>query len=61
MTPLNIRLDIILIIQESCMAYYIKAHGSVSSGPRSLRATPVSILTGRKKMQFLHLRSSVLP
>ena len=39
----------------------IKTHGSVSCGPRSQRVTPVSILTGRKKMQFSHLRSSVLP
>ena len=39
----------------------IKTHGSVSCGPRSRRATPVSILTGRKKTQFSHLRSSVLP
>ena len=41
--------------------YYIKTHGSVSCGPRSRRVTPVSILTGRKKTQFSHLRSSVLP
>ena len=41
--------------------YLIKTHGSVSCGPRSRRATPVSILTGRTKMQFSHLRSSVLP
>ena len=39
----------------------IKTHGSVSCGPRSRRVTPVSILTGRKKTQFSHLRSSVLP
>ena len=39
----------------------IKTHGSVSCGLRSRRATPVSILTGRKKMQFSHLLSSVLP
>ena len=39
----------------------IKTHGSVSCGPRSQRVTPVSILTGRKKTQFSHLRSSVLP
>ena len=39
----------------------IKTHGSVSCGPRSRRVTPVSILTGRKKTQFTHLRSSVLP
>ena len=36
-------------------------HGSVSCGPRSRRVTPVSILTGRKKTQFSHLRSSVRP
>ena len=41
--------------------YIIKTHGSVSCGPRSRRVTPVSILTGRKKTQFLHLRSSVFP
>ena len=28
----------------------------MSCGPRSRRATPVSILTGRKKTQFSHLR-----
>ena len=39
----------------------IKTHGSLSCGRRSRRATPVSILTGRKKTQFSHLRSSVLP
>ena len=37
---------------------YIKTHGSVSCGPRSRRVTPVSILTGRKKTPFSHLRSS---
>ena len=42
-------------------SYYIKTHGSVSCGPRSRRVTPVSILTRRKKTQFSHLRSSVLP
>ena len=41
--------------------FLIKTHGSVSCGPRSWRATPMSILTGRTKTQFLHLRSSVLP
>ena len=40
---------------------HIKTHGSVSCGSRSRRVTPVSILTGRKKTQFSHLRSSVLP
>ena len=40
---------------------YIKTQGSVLCGPSSRRATPMSILTGRKKTQFLHLRSSVLP
>ena len=39
----------------------IKTHGSVSCSPRSRRVTPVSILTGRKKTQYSHLRSSVLP
>ena len=33
----------------------IKTHGSVSCGPRSRRATPVSILTGRPKTSFSHL------
>ena len=42
-------------------AHKIKAHDSVSCGQRSQHATPVSILTGRKKTRFLHLRSSVLP
>ena len=32
----------------------IKTHSSVSCGPRSRRATPVSILTGRTKTQFSH-------
>ena len=32
----------------------IKTHGSVLCGPRSQRATPVSILTGRTITQFLH-------
>jgi len=38
----------------------IKTHGSVSRSPRSWRATPVSILTGRTIMQFLHIRNFVL-
>ena len=37
----------------------IKTQGSVQ--PKSQQATPVSILTGRKKTRFSHLRSSVLP
>ena len=45
----------------SAAACEFKTHGSVSCGPRSRRVTPVSILTGRKKTQFSHLRSSVLP
>ena len=52
-------------IKETFKLYYcctcIKTHGSVSCGPRSRRVTPVSILTGRKKTQFSHLRSSVHP
>ena len=43
------------------LGHIIKTHGSVSCSPRSRRITPMSILTGRKKMQFSHLRSSVLP
>ena len=35
----------------------IETHGSVSCGPRSRRATPLSILTGRKKCNF---RTSVV-
>ena len=38
----------------------IKTHGSVSCGPRSRRATPVSILTGRTKTLFSHLCISVI-
>ena len=38
----------------------IKTHGSVSCGPRSRRATPVSILTGRTKTSFSHLCISVI-
>ena len=40
--------------------YSIKTHGSVSCGPRSRRATPVSILTGRTKTSFSHLCISVI-
>ena len=40
--------------------YWIKTHGSVSCGPRSRRATPVSILTGRTKTSFSHLCISVI-
>ena len=39
---------------------FIKTHGSVSCGPRSRRATPVSILTGRTKTSFSHLCISVI-
>ena len=38
----------------------IKTHGSVSCGPRSWRATPVSILTGRTKTSFSHICISVI-
>ena len=38
----------------------IKTHGSVSCDPRSWRATPVSILTGRTKISFSHLCISVI-
>ena len=52
------------ILQENhscpCYNYYIKTHGSVSCGPRSRRATPVSILTGRPKTSFSHLCISVI-
>ena len=40
--------------------YCIKTHGSVSCGPRSRSATPVSILTGRTKTSFSHLCISVI-
>ena len=40
--------------------YIVKTHGSVSCGPRSRRATPVSILTGRTKTSFSHLCISVI-
>ena len=39
---------------------FIKTHGSVSCGPRSWRATPVSILTGRTKTSFSHICISVI-
>ena len=46
------------------MVSAIKTHGSarssVSWGPRSRRATPVSILTGRTKTSFSHLCISVI-
>ena len=44
------------------LAFYsfIKTHGSVSYGPRSRRATPVSILTGRTITSFSHLCISVI-
>ena len=54
------QLSAIIQINEAHL-FIIKTHGSVSCGPRSRRVTPVSILTGRKKTQFSHLRSSVLP
>ena len=38
----------------------IKTHGSVSCGPRSWRATPVSILIGRTKTSFSQLCISVI-
>ena len=38
----------------------IKTHGSVSCGPRSWRATPVSILTGRTKTSFSRICISVI-
>ena len=40
--------------------YFMKTHGSVSCGPRSRRATPVSILTGRTKASYSHLCISVI-
>ena len=48
-------------VRPPMVQYQIKTHGSVSCGPRSRRVTPLSILTGRKKTQFSHLRSPVLP
>ena len=51
----------VVYTQYICTQCPIKTNGSVSCGPRSRRVTPVSILTGRKKTQFSHLRSSVLP
>ena len=51
-------------IHYSCICMHaetlIKAHGSVSCGPRSWRATPVSILTGRTKTSFSHICISVI-
>ena len=44
-------------ITASFVKTVIKTHGSVSCGPRSRRVTPVSILTGRKKTQYSHLRT----
>ena len=35
--------------------------GSVSCGPSIRRTTPSVLLTGRKKTQFSHLCSSVIP
>ena len=48
------RSNVMLLMQ------HIKTHGSVSCGPRSRRATPVSILTGRTKTSFSHLCISVI-
>ena len=45
-----------LYIRQSTLAHDIKTH-DMSCCPRSRRVTPVSILTGRKKTQFSHLRS----
>ena len=45
---------------ENKLEKQIKTHGSVSCGPRSRRATPVSILTGRTKTSFSHLCISVI-
>ena len=49
-----------LFLQLGCFGLDIKTHGSVSCGPRSRRATPVSILTGRTKTSFSHLCISVI-
>ena len=50
----------ILLVCLFVKAYFaIKTHGSVSCGPRSGRATREYI--NRKKMQFSHLCSSVIP
>ena len=40
---------------------HVSRHTVVSCGPRSRHMPLVSILTGRKKMQFSHLCSSVIP
>ena len=58
---LILQLFLILLYSNYTNYIHIKTHGSVSCGPRSRRVTPVSILTRRKKTQFSHLRSSVLP
>jgi len=39
---------------------YIKTHYLVSCSPRSRRATPASILTGKTIMQFSRMRNFVL-
>ena len=51
--------------ENASLRRQIKTHGSVSCyrvscGPRSRRATPVSILTGRMKTSFSHLCISVI-
>ena len=51
-----------LVIKYVCLTFplAIKTHGSVSCGPRSRRATAVSILTGRTKTSFSHHFISVI-
>ena len=48
------------MVQQCGKCTLIKTHGSVSCGPRSRGATPVSILTGRTKTSFSHLCISVI-
>ena len=45
---------------ENVIFTLFKTHGSVSCGPRSRRAIPVSILTGRTKTSFSHFCISVI-
>ena len=40
---------------------YISRHTVVCRAAQEAGVPPVSILTGRKKTQFSHLRSSVIP
>ena len=53
LSPLELPMPVYWILK-------IKTHSSVSCGPRSRRATPVNILTGRTKTSFSHLCISVI-